>query len=225
MERQSCIFRFVKPWRLTMCETSQQARPWSLPRTWKLSLFCSLFVSSFFHCIFSSGLFCFSCSSPCFLSLFFKNVFCFCLLYFSFLRSEPVGWAAPTATASAHHVKRKWSLHVQRYVGSVTSIWCEIRTCRQGCLPRTDIQTKSVRLIKKTLQEQTWRDNDGAQGQSARSGKSRTFAGQRTPLWEGQRVPESGPGWRALAEVGRPDPKKSPWYSVELNKGKLALGV
>ena len=24
--------------------------------------------------------------------------------------------------------------------------------------------------------------------------------------------------WRALAEVGRPAPKKSPWYSVELNK-------
>ena len=164
--------------------TSSAVEVRSLPRTWKLSLFFFIVCFFFFYCIFSSSLFCFSCSSPCFLLYYFS--FLLFLSPFIFHFYDRSRGRAPTTSSGS-------GVSMSRDTSGLTSIWCEIRTCRQGCLPRTDVQTTSVRLIFKTLQEQTWRANDGAQGQSARSGKGRTFAGQRTPPWEGQRVPESGP--------------------------------
>ena len=71
------------------------------------------------------------------------------------------------------HVNRKLGLHVQKHVGFDKCLVERYAGARKTLPQDRCPADRSVRLPSNKLPEQTWR---GKQGQSVRSGKSRTFA-------------------------------------------------
>ena len=126
------------------------------------------------------------------------------------LRGRGQTWQALTVAAGAAQstaptvqlpwtlcrVNRKLDLHVQRYV-QVRQVSGGTHARARKTLPQDGRPgDRSVTLLLNTLPEQ---EEPGLQ--TARSGKSRTFAAQTPPQWQSQRVPIAEPADGAMARA------------------------